>query len=168
RAYAELVETVTMNRVWAERWQGTTADPFALHDAFTAGTMRALDIELVLGEPARIYHAALDDVTMRTVYRAWHHFQEGGRHAWRRAIELFAAVAAARPDAAVGPSLCAFARWWGVTQGLSDTPRADLDAAVADARRALAIGDDTGLSQTVIAAVQLREGGDLDTALATA
>jgi adenylate cyclase len=168
RAYAEIVETVTMNRVWSRRWEGTTHDVFALQDAFTADTIRALEIDLVIGEPARIYRASLDGTELWAVYQGWYQFATGTPAAWRRAVELFGSVARARPDVVAGVALTAFALWWGGVQGLSDDPEADLEQAAAFARRGIELGDQTGLSHTVIAALQLHAGGDLDTALADA
>ena len=168
RAYAEIVETVTMNRVWSHRWEGTTHDVFALQDAFTAGTVRALEIDLVIGEPARIYRASLDGAELWAVYQGWYHFATGTPAAWRRAVDLFGSVARARPEVTAGVALTAFALWWGGVQGLSDDPEADLEQAGAFARRGIELGDETGLSHTVVAALQLHAGGDLDTALADA
>lgn len=168
RAYAELAETATMNRIWSHRWEGTTHDVFALQDAFTGGTVRALEIELVIGEPALLYRAVLDGSELAAVYQGWHQFVTGTPAAWRSAVALFSSVAQARPDVVTGTALTAFALWWGSVRGLSDDPDADLERAAAFARRGVERGDDTGLSHTVFAAVQLHTGGDLDAALANA
>jgi hypothetical protein len=168
RAYAEVVETATMNRVWAHRWEHTTHDVFALQDAFTAGTVRALEIELVVGEPARIYRDHLDGPELSAVYQGWYHLASGTPSAWRMAVERFTWVAHARPDAPQGPALAAFALWWGGVHGFSDDPPADLERAAAFARRGLELDDSTGLCHTVIAALRLHAGGDLDAALAEA
>jgi len=168
RAYAQFYETATMNTIWAQRWEGTTDDVFALQDAFTSDTVRAVDIELVIGEPARIYRAVLDSGAVTAVYQGWYHFHRNTRHAWRTAVDLFASVERSHPDLALGPSLSAFVLWWGATRGMSDHPQQDLDRAMACARRGTELGDDTGLSHIVVAALRLHGGGDLDAALAEA
>ena len=164
RAYAEIVETATFNRVWGQRWDGTVDDVFALQDALADGTARALEVELVVGEPARIYRAHLDDTAREAVYLGRYHMRLGTREGWRRATELFASVEGSDAET-VRAALMAFVLWWAAANGMSDDPSGDLDRAEAFARRGVALDDDTGLSQMVLAALRLHTGGDLDMAL---
>ena len=166
RAYVDLDETDTMNRVWSERWDGTTDDVFALQDRVTADTVRAMEIELVVGEPATIYRATLDADALDAVYRGWYQLTLGTRTGWRSAVELFTSVASTRPRKPTGHALTAFARWYGAAQGLSDDPADDLEQATAYATRGIELDDDTGLSHLVVAAARLHAGDDLDSALA--
>ncbi len=168
RAYAEVADVTTFNRIWGQRWEGTTADAFALQDALTAGTMRALEVELVVGEPARIYRAALDDETRLAVYRGWYELLHNTREGWRRATELFGSIAESGSAEKVRTALLSFVLWWGAISGMSEDPQGDLDRAGAFAQRGRQLGDETGLSHTVIAALQLHGGGDLRGALAEA
>jgi adenylate cyclase len=168
RAYGDLYETVTLNRVWTQRWEGTTDDVFALQDAVSGGTLRALEIELVIGEPARIYRAVLDDRALEHVYRGWHHMAVGSRVASRRAVEHFTAVMRSHPQSPIGPALAAFALWWAMSQDLSDDTVRDRAQAEAWARQGMALDDDTGLSHMIVAALRLHVGGDLDAALSEA
>jgi TolB-like protein len=168
RAYADLYETATLNRVWTERWDGATDDVFALQDAVSRGTLRALEIELVIGEPARIYRSVLDDVALEHVYRGWYHIAQGTRLASRRAVEHFTAVTHSHPQSPIGPALSAFALWWALSQDLSDDPVQDRARAETWARQGMALDDDTGLSHMIIAALQLHVGGNLDAALSEA
>lgn len=165
RAYAELIETATFNRVWARRWEGTTEDPFALLDTYTVDTTHALEVELVLGEPARIYRTALDGEALRAVYQGWYHLIQNTRSGWRRATQLFADALAADPEGAIGPGLMSFVLWWGVRNNLSEHPERDLRQAAIYAEQGAARGDQTGLAHTVVAALRLHDGGDLDAAL---
>lgn len=168
RAYVDLDETDTMNRVWSDRWDGATDDVFALQDEVTAGTVRAMEIELVVGEPAMIYRAVLDDDALHAVYHGWYQLALGTRVGWRTAVELFASVASTQPRSSTGHALTAFGRWYGAAQGLSDAPVQDLEQAAASAARGIELGDDTGLSHLVVAAVRLHAGHDLDGALIAA
>jgi adenylate cyclase len=168
RAYSEIVETATFNRVWGQRWDGTVDDVFALQDALADGTARALEVELVVGEPARIYRSHLDDTAREAVYLGRYHLLLGTREGWRRATELFASVEGPDDAETVRVSLMSFVLWWGAANGMSDDPSGDLDRAEAFARRGVELDDDTGLSQMVLAALRLHTGGDLDMALAEA
>jgi adenylate cyclase len=168
RAYADLVETATINRVWSQRWEGGTDDVFALQDAVSGDTLRALEVELVIGEPARIYRAVLDDRALEHVYRGWHHMTVGTRVALRRAVEHFTAVMRSHPRSPIGPALAAFALWWALSQDLSDDPVGDRAQAEAWARQGMGLDDETGLSHMIVAALRLHVGGDLDAALSEA
>jgi adenylate cyclase len=168
RAYADLYETATLNRVWAQRWDGATDEVFALQDAVSQGTLRALEVELVIGEPARIYRSVLDDVALEHVYRGWYHMAQGTRSASRRAVEHFTAVTHSHPQSPIGPALTAFALWWTSGLDLSDDPLHDRAQAESWARQGVALDDETGLSHMVIAALQLHAGGHLDAALSEA
>lgn len=164
RVYASLIETATINVVWSHRWQATQDTVFGLFDEVTTDVVRAFEIELVVGEPARIYAEFLDDAALVNVYQGWFHLTTGTKRGWQRSIELFGEVAEAHPEAMVGTALLAFARWHGASRGLADDPVAELVRARADAERTAALGDDTGLSNMVLAAICLDEG-DPDLAL---
>lgn len=168
RAYATVAELETMNRVWGGRWEGSTDALFALQDAMAAAIVRAMEIELVVGQPAMIYRSELDSEARELVYRGWHQLNSGTRDGWRRAHELFAQVRHRRPGSVSGYALSAFVCWWGAVEGLSQTPGEDLAAAATYAARGMELGDPTGLSQLVIAALRLHAGDDLESTLAAA
>jgi adenylate cyclase len=168
RAYATLAELETMNRVWGDRWEGSTDALFELQDAMAAAIVRAMEIELVVGQPAMIYRAELDGEARELVYRGWHQLNSGSRDGWRRAYELFAQVRRDRPGSVSGYALSAFVCWWGAVEGLSQAPADDLDAAARYAARGMELGDPTGLSQLVAAALRLHAGEDLEPTLAAA
>lgn len=168
RAYAKLIELETINIVWNGRWDGTTDDLFALQDAMTAGTVRAMEVELVIGQPATFYRTQLDSGERAAVYQGWHHLDAGTRDGWVRAIELFSSVLDARSDAVTAHAVLSFARWWGAVQGLSDVPEHDLERAARHATRGVELDDPSGLSHLVLAALEQHAGGDLDAALSDA
>lgn len=168
RAYVQLLDALTMNRVWSDRWEGSDDDLFALQDAVSAGTARAMEIELVVGQPALIYRAELDAEDLEAIYRGWHQLTRGTRDSWRTAARLFTGVADRWPDKVAGHALVAFVRWWGTVQGLSDDPETDLRDATAHAERGAAIGDPSGLSQMVLAAIKVHGDGDAGAVLGDA
>ncbi len=168
RAYASLYEVATMNLVWGQRWEGSTDDVFALQDRVTADTVRAMEVELVIGAPAVIYRAALDAESREAVYRGWHELSSGTREGWRTARRLFATIVRRQPDEVSGYALGAYVCWYGAVQGMSDTPEEDLATAAHYAARGVDMDDPTGLSQMVAAALRLHAGRDLRAALASA
>ena len=168
RVYATLLELETMNRVWGARWEGTTDDLFALQDRVAADTMRAMEIELVVGQPAMLYRSELDAAERAAVYQGWHQLDHGTREGWRRAVELFTSVVRSRPDSVTGYGLAAFAHWLGAVEGWSDTPTDDLRTAAWHAARGIEMEDPSGLSNLVQAALRLHDGSDLHDALSHA
>lgn len=168
RVYVKLVELETMNLVWSGRWQGTSDDLFTLQDTVAAETVRAMEIELVVGQPAMLYRTELDAAERAAVYQGWYHLDHGTRDGWRRAVELFESVTRSRPDSVTGHGLTAFARWWGAGEGLSDDPDEELRLATWHAARGAEMDDPSGLSHLVLAALQLQDGGDLQAALSEA
>jgi adenylate cyclase len=168
RAYATLGEIETMNRAWGGRWEGSTGDVFALQDRMANAVVRAMEVELVVGEPAILYRSSLDARARGLVYQGWHHFRSGTPEGWRRARELFLRVRDDWPDGVTGYALSAFVCWWGAMQRLSPTPAEDLEVAAAAAARGAELGDPTGLSHMVTAALRLEAGEDLGQALEAA
>jgi adenylate cyclase len=165
RFYLQLLETRTFNRLWADRWDGALDDLFELQDRIAEAAIRALEIDLVVGEPSRIYRDALEPDLVRLVYRGWSEFAKPTSAGLHRAIELFDEVSARAPNVAMPPALSAFARWYGVLSGLSDDPAGDLEGARRYASCGVELDDPSGLSQMVHAALILHDGDDLEDAL---
>lgn len=168
RVYATLGEIDTVNRVWSGRWEGRADDLFTLQDTVGADTRRAMEIELVVGEPARLYHEELDAEARDAVYHGWYQLTSGTREGWMIARERFREVARTQPDAVSGHALAAFASWTGAVEGLSSTPADDLEEAARHAARGIELDDPTGLSHLVVAALRLYAGEDLEAALEAA
>jgi adenylate cyclase len=168
RVYVMLAEIEMVRRLWGGMWEGSTDDIFTLQDTLTAELTRAMEIELIVGQPALIYRRALAPEQRLAVYRGWYHLREGTPQDWYRAIQLFESVLDTDPDSVNGHSLLAFARWWGAVEGLSPDPARDLERAGEHARIGIEHDDPTGLSQLVAAALALYAGGDLDAALVDA
>lgn len=168
RAYAQLLETDTMNRVWGHRWEGTMPELFDMQDTITRDVVRAVEVDLVVGEPARIYRSMVAPRAVTEVYEGWYHLVRNSRPDWAKALAAFERAADLDPASSVGPALASFAYWHGAMNGLSDDPVRDLETAGRHAERGMQRNDPTGLSQMVIAALAISGGGDLDEALETA
>ena len=62
RITAQLVEAVTGQQVWAERYDGELQDIFALQDEVTQQIVSALEVQLTQSEQERLGHAQTDNV----------------------------------------------------------------------------------------------------------
>jgi adenylate cyclase len=158
RIYAKLVDLATINVVASHRWEGTVATFSSLADEVAEEVAGSLEIELIVGEPARLYAEVNDPEALENIYRGWYHITEATEEGWRRAVELFTRVAEARPGHPHGHALLAFAYWLGAAEGYAADRAATIDKAREHARVGMAAGDPTGLCSMVEAAILMDEG----------
>ena len=168
RAYVQLIELPAIHRVWGERWEADVDDLFELQDRMTADVVQALEVELIVGQPSALYRSLVDQASVQRVYRGWHELAKGTKDGFRAAVTLFEEIDSLEPDLPTGSALASFAYWYGAVSGLSGEPSIDLDRAHHHAERGVLLGDPSGLSHMVRAALLMFAGGDLEAALAEA
>lgn len=117
RLYAKVFDVTTMNVVKSHRWTGSTTELLGLSEELADGVARAIEVELIVGEPAGLYADLDDPEAIENVYLGWYHLGTGTPEAWARAVELFTAVAEAHPDQPYGHTLAAYAKWAGADAG---------------------------------------------------
>jgi adenylate cyclase len=164
RGWAQVREVVTQSVLWAGKWDGDEDSLFDISEEFSSDVVRAFEIELIIGEPARFYRELGAPETIAKVYEGWYNLTAGTRNGWNRANRLFSELRDEAPDSAVGPVLYAFTQWMGARDGLVDDRAEALQQARANAQRGFDLGDGTGLSSMILAALEL-ESGDADAAL---
>lgn len=71
RVTAQLIDAITGNHLWAERFDRDLRDIFEVQDEITQKVVNALDIELVLGEQARLWAGGTKNL------EAWECFRLG-------------------------------------------------------------------------------------------
>ena len=147
-----------MNVVKSHKWTTPVGDLFTLSDAVADEVARSVETDLIIGVPAGLYAELADPEAIERVYLGWYHMRTDTREGWSRALELFGEVAVSHPQHAYGHSLSAFALWLGAANGWVPDPAAALAQARDCARKAAAIGDPTGMSQAVQAAILMAEG----------
>lgn len=158
RVYAKLVEVNTVNVVFSHRWDTTPEDVFSMSDDMAVEVSNSLGIELVVGEPYRIYAELADPASHENIYMGWFHATSGTREGWLRALDFFQLVEQSHSGLPTGHALLAFTYWMGVAEGFSEDPEGDLDRARTHAKNGIETGDPTGLSQMVEAAILMSEG----------
>jgi adenylate cyclase len=158
RVYSSVMEVATLSPVTSDRWTSTSTDLFTLSDEVANDVARSLEIELIIGEPARIYNELVDPDAIETIYQGWYQLTSGTPEGWARAVELFGEVARSHPDEPYGHVLSAFTNWMGAAQGMVKDREAYLEMAYEQAEKAATMGDQTGLSGTVIAAILMSQG----------
>jgi adenylate cyclase len=165
RVFAMLFDVNTMNIVKSHKWTMPVEQMFSASEDVAEEVARSVDVELVVGEPARLYVELDDPAAIEKIYLGWFHLRDDTREGWKRALQMFSEVAASHPDQPYGYVLSGFAQWLGAANGWVSDADAALTAAVNLARRGGDVGDQTGMSQAVEAAV-LMSRGEVDAALA--
>ncbi len=158
RVYANVIDVTTMNIVKSHKLTATSADLFGRSDAFADEVGRAIEIELVIGAPAGLYADLADPEAIEKVYLGWYHLSAGTPEGWSRAVDLFGEVARRHPDQPFGHVLSAYARLTGASSGWARDAEAELRKAHEGAQAGLAVGDPTGMANTVEAAILMTQG----------
>jgi len=158
RLWAQALEVFTQNVLWAQKWDSEVDALLDIADQFTDEIVRAFEVELIIGEPARIYHDLGDPKAVAMVYETYYHLTSGTSSGWNRAKEIAERIKREVPDSLLGLVMLSFTNWMGAAQGFSDDPEQSLKDARDDAERAIELGDETGLGSMVVAAITLAEG----------
>ncbi|MCH9012226.1 MAG: tetratricopeptide repeat protein [Proteobacteria bacterium] len=140
RINAQLIDAVTGGHLWAERYDGTLADVFALQDKVTEKIVAALAVKLTQGEQERLNRTvAVDpeayDVLLHGLARLRRFTRETNAEArqfFERAVEIDPQYARAHADVALTHAL-------DVEYGWTSLPKASLQAAVKHTQAALAL-----------------------------
>ena len=158
RIYSNVFDVTSMNIVKSHKWNAKAADLFGLSDEFADEVARALEVDVIVGEPAGLYADLDDPVAIEQVYLGWYHLTAGTPEDWAKSLSYFDKVARTHPDKPYGHALLAFSNWMGASSGWARDREEVLGRAREQARVALAAGDQTGMAKTVEAAVLMSQG----------
>lgn len=158
RVYAKLVDVTSMNIVTTNRWTASTSELLALSDDVAEETARAIEIELVIGEPAGLYADLEDPAAIQNIYTGWYHLTAGSPEGLEKAIEYFGRVAVSHPNLPYGHVLSAFAYWMAASMVLGPERTTFLEKALDHAQMPERVVDHTGLAQMIIAGTLMFQG----------
>ncbi len=157
RVLTQLQDLDTGTMAWADRFESTFADVFAAQDDIVSKIVATLDIEVIGGEIAKMYRSSLDSEGVELVYRGLQHLASGTPESIGHAIETFRQVRERSPDDAMGYDMGALTHLlmalWGQPEDAGDHYR----RAGVLARGAIERGDPSGLGNTVLAHLLLRD-----------
>jgi adenylate cyclase len=118
RITAQLIEAETGRHIWADRFDGTTADLFALQDRVTAAVAGVLEPRLRQAETERARRKATVDLSAYDLYlRALPHYYAMTAAGNAAALPLLEAAIARDPDFAQAVVMLARAITLGIYQG---------------------------------------------------
>jgi TolB-like protein/DNA-binding SARP family transcriptional activator len=156
RVNAFLIDALTDSEVWAEVFDVPLVGVFDVQDCITTSVMQALQIKLLEGERARIWHRTAHSV------EAWSYLTQGlarYRHQTREGVNqaraLFARATELDPDYAAAWAWLAYAHWHDARFHWTDEPALALERASQCAARAMQIDGEFGEVHAITAAIQL-------------
>lgn len=156
RVHAQLVDGMTGDSVWAERYDDTLDDIFAIQDAITDSITTALDVKLVSGGRSHITRDSLRDRdALRHYYNGWSHLIAGTREDVILAQREFEKAADLEPTSPLPPAMASWTYWWqGFRMLTTDTDKA-FERAEHFAERAQSLEDPNGFASMVMAHIHL-------------
>ncbi len=158
RINAQLIDATTGGHLWAERYDGSLADVFALQDRVTQRIVSALQMKLTPIEEVRLARRLTNDPEAYDYYfrglRQESFFTKEGnlesRRLFERAIELDPTFAAAMGKLATAHTLAA-------REGWSPAPEESLETARLLAEKAVTLDDDLPQAHWALARIFSRK-----------
>ncbi len=143
RITGQLVDTATGTHLWAERFDSTLVDVFALQDQVTASVVGAIAPTLESAEIERAKRKPTENLRAYDYYlRGMASFHLGTREATNEALRSFTTAIAFDPDFAPPYAMAAWCHFWRKINGwMTDRP-AEIAEGLRLAQRATALGRD--------------------------
>jgi TolB-like protein/class 3 adenylate cyclase len=153
--------------VWAEQYDRQLDDAFALLDEITGNVLTALNVKLVAGESAKVWHKTLKDLrSLEAFYRGIHAFFNMDQLSLSEARRQFELVSKLHPEASIGPTWVALTHWYDYQRGWTDSRDESKRLAKDWAEKGAALPDTDGQAFTVLSHLHLIDR-DFDAALAS-
>jgi adenylate cyclase len=156
RYSAQLIDTLAGHIVWSEQYDRRFSDAFEFLDEVVSDVLTSMNVKLVSGEEARIWHKTLSDLkSLEVFYRGIDNFFRMTKDSLTSARRDFERVAQHHPDLALGPTWVALTLWYEFQRGWADSPEEARRLARRWAEMAIALEDFDGQAHTVLSHVYL-------------
>jgi class 3 adenylate cyclase/TolB-like protein/Tfp pilus assembly protein PilF len=158
RVTAEVSEAVSGRIILAQQFDHILDDSFDLQDEITGRVLAAINVRLVAGEQAKVWHKTLKDLrALEAFYKGVHAFYQMDRESMQSARQYFERVAEICPDAPVGATWVAMSHWFDIQRGWSDAPERSKELARQWAEVAVAMPDADGQAHSALSYFYLIE-----------
>ncbi|MFN2151652.1 MAG: adenylate/guanylate cyclase domain-containing protein, partial [Anaerolineales bacterium] len=158
RVTARLVETTSGRQVWADRYDATLDDIFAIQDQIAEEIVTAMDVKLVSGEVARTIRKSIRNPdALEAYYRGWQALFGTEQADIFESQKHFEDTMRLEPESPIGYALAAWTHWWAIFRGLSKDTAQSLEYATDLARKAVDLEDITGLPHLMMALIHLQK-----------
>ncbi len=138
---AQLVDAISGNHLWAERYEQDVKETFALQEEVTVKVVNAMQVELTEGEQARL--RGIKTPPLDLYLKSWQavgHIQRLTKEDNIRARQLLEEYVELAPDSPVGWTYLAEVNLWDVWLGLSKSPKESVAQAEKMAKKAIDLG----------------------------
>jgi TolB-like protein/DNA-binding SARP family transcriptional activator/Flp pilus assembly protein TadD len=168
RVTAILVDAADGSELWADRFDAPLGDVFAVQDLITTAVVRALQIELLEGEQAVVWHRSTGSVEAWSLLtQGLAFFKQQTKEGVHRARGMFERAVAVDPGYAAAWAWLAYAHWHDARFLWTERPEDALARASALARKALELDRELSEVHCVLAIILVLERA-FDEAIAAA
>ena len=158
RLSVQLLDAKTNRFILSDHFDHRFEDTFKVLDEVTAEVLETLNIALVAGEPARVWHKTLKDIDSLSIfYRGISNFFKMNPEALSVSRVDFERIAILHPDLAIGHTWVALTHWFDLQRGWSGDREASKTNARSSAEKAVTLPDTDGQAHTVLSHVYLIE-----------
>ena len=162
RISVKLVDAADGEQLWAERFDGTLEDVFALQDRVANAAAGQIEPNIEAAEIRRAQARPTEDPGAYELWlRGLHLLRTYGREPLQEACLLFEKAIARDPEYALALASASFCRSLLLPMGFSDDPDADRRGALDFAQRALRYGGDDPQVLAWVSAAIVHAGGDV-------
>src|SRR5262245_52911969 len=167
RITGQLIDATTGGHLWADRFEGTPGDIFALQDQVTENVVGAIAPQLERAEIERAKRKPTESLDAYDHYlRGMANFHRGTREAINEALPLFYKAIQLDPDFASAYAMAAWCHFWRkLNDWMTDRPK-EIAEGTRLARRAVELGRDDAVALARGGTVLHHFVGDLDGSIA--
>jgi len=167
RITGQLIDATTGGHLWAERFEGTLDDIFALQDQITESVVGAIAPQLERAEIERAQRKPTGSLDAYDYYlRGMANFHRGTREAIDAALPLFHTAIGLDPDFASAHGAAAWCHLWRKVNGWMTDRRQEIAEGARLARRAVELGSTDAVALTRGGHALAHFVGDLDSCIA--
>jgi adenylate cyclase len=158
RITAQLIDAITGNHLWAERYDRDLKDIFALQDEITLKIIQALQVKLAAGEQARVTGKGTENLTAYlNALQANEQFLRMNKQGSTMAKQLAKEAIALDPKYARPYTVIALSHMLDLYFRFSESPEESMKLAVDAAQKALALDDSDPLTHSCFSALYIMQ-----------
>jgi TolB-like protein len=156
RVSVQLIDALDDRIVWTEQYDRAIEHTFRFLDEVTRQVLSALNVRLVAGESAKVWHKTLQDLkSLEVFYRGISNFFQMNQESLASARRDFESIARRHPHLSLGPTWVSLTHWYDLQRGWSTSPLESHDLARLWAEKAAEMEDADGQACTVLSHVYL-------------
>jgi len=158
RITAQLIDAITGNHLWAERYDRDLKDIFALQDEITLKIIQALQVKLTAGEQAHVIGKGTENLNayLKTL-QAFEQFLRMNKQGSTMAKQLAKEAIALDPKYARPYAVIAYSHMLDLWFRFSESPEESMKLAVDAAQKALVLDDSDPLTHTCFSSLYIMQ-----------